>query len=1535
MKIKSTAILILVLFTLYIKGQTTLLFHENFDQPSGPDSVTTITISGTNPTLWNDTSFLFSSPGRSYHVKGSVNSSQVVFQTSAFSTIGQKAVYLKFNHIAKLFAVNKGRVSISVDSGATWTNLTPTNYIGSSLFPYHGYFSAVSYGGVNYGDPWNAYVYSGAGSIPNNSWWREEAFDITSKALGWTNSGYPDVMIRFTAEFTLPEPTSNSYQSGWYIDDLEVTGSQCELIPPTITQAPHLNCWIGPLQGGYVSAHSFSAALKFNATDNHQIDSLRLVEIINGVPRFSSLSYYSSFNYLANFSGYSAFDTVKYRVEAYDTCGNVSSFPDTGYYKFYFGESFPKCVGGNCGTNHNFINSFPWTQDFEDSVWIPSSATPWTIRGDFPNYLSYEVVPVEFQSFGWSIISGSTPILESGPASDHTTGSGKYLYSNFSGQTSASNTTFVLPCIDVRDSVARYFSFYYHMYGSDIRRIIVQIDSTTSIYQNWHRVWDRFYQQQPSEYAPWKKAVVDLSPYQGKMIKLKIIAIIDVNNQNRGNIAIDDLFIGDLPNQDIATTTLLNPNLESIACYGSNGIVVKGNFVNQSQAPISKIPVAYKLDNNPAVYDTIDFSGVSVGFDTNFAFNTPLNISPTVSHTLKVWSDLNGDVNNSNDTVTLEIPIQKYFSINTFPHFLDFEGDTAAFDTPGVLNSIHWSLSSTDTNIFWEINHGPFLNDPQGPLNISGRNDQCLVFRGKQNIPALQYVELLSQCVDFTGLVNPVLQFQYHNASTSNFIEVLVKEPEDGVWTSLNAYPSPTSPKTNSTGISYNLSPYTGKIVQFKIRVKNNGATYSVAMLDNLIIRESPTVDLELTKAGLTSIEEGATSIPSIKCFITNWSKNNSSSLSTVLKMELRKTCDTGNTIITGQTLAATNLPTGLNVNVQMANMTLSTAMIPGNYSAKFWLETASDSFAYNDTIYKDIVCLGKIELPYYNNFEDCFADVNAYGKYAQWQVATPSKAIIDSAYEGNRCMITNAEMNLITPNGTYNYFELPPFDGLDTLYGVKLSFWQNFDFAGYQGFGSVEIYDGQNWQSLSNGKAYGTNWKSYIAPTPAGNSQYPYGFVGSSNGWIHSSYPLHEFMSSGKKTIRFVCSANDAEGWAIDSIAISRPKQNSASPQEVLANKNVISQGSNNVQIKVKNTARAPLHQVEITIESNGNLIHNEVINLQSPILAGKSAILPLSQPLVLNPSMSELLVYTSNPNSRKDEIKTDDTLLVPMHLLAETDSLPVCYDFEQNIDFVPFNASSGLINSGWEKGTPSKITLTNAHQGNNAWYTSNNDYEELLNTFLYTPQLPILAGKCYRLGFWHQFDTELNFDGGIVEFTLDSGATWYTLGKYWSTDSLWYNTQYVQSLDGFKPGWTGQSDDWIYAEQEFNAFDDGHIQFRFRFSSNATISGEGWAIDDVCLEPITGSCQTISLDEMTQSSSLISLYPIPSKDMLHLLTPFDETLAVSIFDVKAGMVKSWTQKFEKGKEISIRIDDLPPGIYWISIQHPDNPIMKKFIKM
>lgn len=1522
---KNIIFLIATLFSCFMANSQTVLYHENFDQPSGPDSVNTIVLSGTNPTIWNDTSTFYTSPNYSYHLKGSENNSEVVFQTQAFSPTLLPHIYIKFQHICKISTSNQAYVEVSVDSGASWYPAGFFYFGSSSKFRSVNHFNSESY------PTWKPLD---TAAIPNNLWWREELFEI-SNIITNGGSGLPasSVMIRFRAKFN--SSGNSNFQNGWYVDNLEVLGSIDEIVPPEIRIVKHFtqNCNKNLIiRGPQQSVPGMNEIRYFNIQENDALDSARLVQVINGnAPVYSTLTSSSSTNqYIASFSNYSQGDTINWKVEAFDVSGNLASFPDTGFYSFYLIETFPKCPGGDCNQGHYFINKFPWFQNFEDSSWVPGDKAVGSnsIRGDFPEFQSYNITPAIGQTWGWSINNGVTPTSQTGPSGDYTYGKGKYLYTEFYGQNGLTGSGFELPCIDLRDSTARMLSFVYHMYGSDIRRLSVQVDSSyNNSNANWHIAKAINGQQHSSEANNWSKAYLDLSPYLGKIIKMRFFGVKEASTTKHANIAIDDLEIIEIYPVDISLEEVTSPSLESMACFGTSNLSLSINIAHTGHQAITKVPLAYQVDNNPIVFDTLDLGGKTFGFDTIYTFSTSFTLTPSNPHLIKVWSAHINDANRTNDTLQLEIPVQQYHAINTFPHLLDFEYQL----TRHTLNSTYWSLGrSLDSLTFWEIEQGPFINERSSPHDAQGKNGKALVIR-KSLGNNQSFAEIESQCIDLSGLTSPVLQFMFYGEP--GIIEIYVQEFGSGNWTLLpSSIPQPSS-KSPMSGFTLSLAAYSGQVIQLKIIAKNPSQLYGITVIDNIMIREQPSQDLEIKKVGLARIYENQTTYPTVRAFYTNWAQPTGANFSKVLKVELKDKCSPSPIIYTAQTTAYNYLGNDMNGYLDFSNLAFSTQVPAGEYFAKIWVESAGDVYPNNDTVYQDLVCLKSLDLPYVNDFENCDNQVYLSGLHQQWQIGQ-GKNSLDSLRSGSHCALTNPEGLSFALGDSYDYLELPPFSGLDTLYGVEIGFLQSFAFGSPSSFGVVEILNGQSWQQLTSGNHYGTNWRSFISPILSPNAAYQTGFTGNSNGWIHSSYPLDEYRISGEKTIRFVSHVEGAPGWAIDSIYINYPKQNSGSPTEFSLHDKVAQAGTNLADIKIKNTARAPLDTIEITVEHNGAILHNQLLSFNPPINYQQSVYVTLSQPLQLDSAMKELLVYTSKPNNRNDERTGDDSLIVPIQILGTLDSTDKCFGFEHNSDFSPYNTLSGLNRTGWEKGKPDKSKLDSAFSGSSCWFTSGNEYDIQQNSYLYTPEFALTGTYCYRLGFWHQFDFEKNFDGANVEYTIDGGNSWDVLGRYWSTDSAWYNHQYIQSLDANKPGWSGNSGGWIYSNYDFHVFWNDTVQFRFRYATDADINFEGWAIDNVCLETIYSNCQSIGLEETTHEDNSISLFPIPAGDELNIITLFNEPLDISIFDLKGRTLKNWNQQFDPNKVVQVNITDLPPGVYWLRIQS-DTPIVKKFLKL
>ncbi|XP_074662658.1 MAM and LDL-receptor class A domain-containing protein 1-like [Tubulanus polymorphus] len=77
-------------------------------------------------------------------------------------------------------------------------------------------------------------------------------------------------------------------------------------------------------------------------------------------------------------------------------------------------------------------------------------------------------------SIQWTRQSGGTGSSGTGPSGDHTTGSGKYVYTESSGKQVGDQAKFEADTLSMSDSCV--MNFYYHMYGSHMGRLEVKLN---------------------------------------------------------------------------------------------------------------------------------------------------------------------------------------------------------------------------------------------------------------------------------------------------------------------------------------------------------------------------------------------------------------------------------------------------------------------------------------------------------------------------------------------------------------------------------------------------------------------------------------------------------------------------------------------------------------------------------------------------------------------------------------------------------------------------------------------------------------------------------------------------------------------------------------------------------------------------------------------------------------------------------------------------------------------------------------------------
>jgi hypothetical protein len=169
-------------------------------------------------------------------------------------------------------------------------------------------------------------------------------------------------------------------------------------------------------------------------------------------------------------------------------------------------------------------------------------------------------------------------------------------------------------------------------------------------------------------------------------------------------------------------------------------------------------------------------------------------------------------------------------------------------------------------------------------------------------------------------------------------------------------------------------------------------------------------------------------------------------------------------------------------------------------------------------------------------------------------------------------------------------------------------------------------------------------------------------------------------------------------------------------------------------------------------------------------------------------------------------------------------------------------------------------------ATSGTTVWHTDANAQDPTADTSkdvrLVSPEQTVSATT--HLTFFHRFNTEVGFDGGVLEVSTDGGATWqdvedaggsFVAGGY--NDTLSPGSGFA--LSG-RDAWGGQSSSLTGMDSvdvNLGALAGETIKVRFRFGQDqlSNTPGGGWWIDDVAfsnlLEPCVGTQPPVAQDD------------------------------------------------------------------------------------
>jgi extracellular elastinolytic metalloproteinase len=162
---------------------------------------------------------------------------------------------------------------------------------------------------------------------------------------------------------------------------------------------------------------------------------------------------------------------------------------------------------------------------------------------------------------------------------------------------------------------------------------------------------------------------------------------------------------------------------------------------------------------------------------------------------------------------------------------------------------------------------------------------------------------------------------------------------------------------------------------------------------------------------------------------------------------------------------------------------------------------------------------------------------------------------------------------------------------------------------------------------------------------------------------------------------------------------------------------------------------------------------------------------------------------------------------------------------DMENGAD--KWTVSHGLGSIDWI------LNNTNPNSGSFAWFAEDVGY--ISDQYLTMTNPVMVAGINPTLRFWHNYETEHYYDGGVVEISTDGGIEWQDLDSKMIQNG--YNSMIWtdESPIGYRNAFSGNSGGYVETLVNLSAYNGQNVQIRFRMATDTSGSGNGWFVDDV----------------------------------------------------------------------------------------------------
>jgi hypothetical protein len=183
--------------------------------------------------------------------------------------------------------------------------------------------------------------------------------------------------------------------------------------------------------------------------------------------------------------------------------------------------------------------------------------------------------------------------------------------------------------------------------------------------------------------------------------------------------------------------------------------------------------------------------------------------------------------------------------------------------------------------------------------------------------------------------------------------------------------------------------------------------------------------------------------------------------------------------------------------------------------------------------------------------------------------------------------------------------------------------------------------------------------------------------------------------------------------------------------------------------------------------------------------------------------------------------------------------------------------DASTGSNPGDWVQGsnTSHSTGATGNYFYSEKYTTTYNDYTIITAT---SPAIDLTSYTSITFDFDVWYDTEVNWDGMKVEYSLNNGSTWADMGTISNTN--WYNHTDVDAFNNDEDGWSGDSSGWLTRNINLSTENIGfesatQARFRIILASNVSNPDVGVAFDEILIQGIYTCDSYVSTFPYTKS--------------------------------------------------------------------------------